>query len=93
MISSYLSLLYSNCRVFRKSDAYNWEELNYFFENKIQTTLIANNLKSEEDLVQLLISKSYSNVKKILDDSNYIYIFYYKCIYIIKRDVSIKNTS
>ena len=76
MISNYLTLLYSNCKLLAKKQSYNNDELITFFKSEIQSVLLKHNLKSETELIALLISKPHSQLKELLNTSDFIYIFY-----------------
>lgn len=76
MISNYLSLLYSNCKLLKKKQSYSNNELVAFFKGEIQAILLKYNLKSETELVALLISKHHAQLQELLNTSDFISIFY-----------------
>lgn len=76
MISNYLSLLYSNCKVLTKTANYDVSDLKIFFQKHIQTILIDYVINSEEDILNLFITKTYSQLETLFDKSPYLRIFY-----------------
>lgn len=76
MISNYLELFYSNCICLEKKDSYDRAEVVGCFEQEILHVLSKHSLGSELELVSLLVSKPYTQLKDILSGSDFIYIFY-----------------
>ncbi|MBA3682254.1 MAG: hypothetical protein H0W73_14010 [Bacteroidetes bacterium] len=76
MISNYLELLYSNCKILTKDRSYNREKFVAISNEHIQTVIKENGLASESDLIDLLISKPFASLKSLLDRSKFLYIFY-----------------
>jgi hypothetical protein len=76
VISSYIENLYSNCKLFERTDVYNESELLIFFENEIQTVLDLFSLNSEKELLEFLISKSYVELNELFDKSVFLHVFY-----------------
>jgi hypothetical protein len=76
MISSYLSLLYTNCILFIKTEDCNEEVLTSFFKVELQNVLSACNLKTEDELITFLISKPYPELEHVFEKSKFIHIFY-----------------
>ena len=76
MISSYIEKLYSNCKLFHKTASYNESELLVFFENELQSTLKLYSFNSEKELVEFLLSKSYTELKEAFDKSVFLHVFY-----------------
>lgn len=76
MISNYLTLLYTNCKLLKKSTSFNNQDLTSFFENRIKEILVDANLGSENELVDFLISKPYNQLTDLFNKSKYLHIFY-----------------
>ena len=76
MISSYLEKLYSNCKLFHKTASYGESELLVFFENELQSILKLYSFNSEKELIEFLLSKSYTELKEVFDKSVFLHVFY-----------------
>ena len=76
MISNYLTLLYTNCKLLKKNTSFNSQKLTFFFENRIKEVLVDANLGSEYELVEFLISKSYNQLTDVFSKSKHLQIFY-----------------
>lgn len=76
MIANYLEQLYSNCKALAKKDSYSIPDLRDFFSNHINELVISQDLNTEIDLTNFLISKSYKDLKEIFNQSKFIHVFY-----------------
>lgn len=76
MISKYTEKLFSNCKLFEKTTMYNENELLLFFENEIKSILGLYSFNSEKELLEHLVSKSYSDLKEMFQKSLFLHVFY-----------------
>lgn len=76
MISRYLSYLFCHCKALVKSELYDHNRLNRFFEKKIAEFLICHSIQNENELVVLLSTKPYSGLSGLVEKSNLVRIFY-----------------
>lgn len=76
MISNYLKLLFTNCKLLKRTSSFNNEDVTFFFENQIRKDLIDTNLSSELELFNFLVSKSYHQLTNLFVKSKHLQIFY-----------------
>ena len=76
MISNYLELLFSNCKLLRKTSLYKKDDLAIFFNKHISDILIVTNLNTELELVNFMVSKPYFECKDLFLKSKYLHLFY-----------------
>jgi hypothetical protein len=76
MISNYLNLVFTNCKLLKRTSSFNDKATTLFFENQIKKDLIDINLSSELELFNFLISKPYHQLTAVFSKSKHLQIFY-----------------
>ena len=76
MISNYLNLVFTNCKLLKRTSSFNDNATTLFFENQIKKDLIDINLSSELELFNFLVSKPYHQLTDVFSKSKHLQIFY-----------------